>query len=390
MINENFKEVNLGKLFEKLSDYTANGSFASLKENVTVSDEPNFAKWIMAKTLKKGNFSDGQRFTDKRGYEFLKKTSLYGGELLMPKTGNLGDAYIFPVLNEKATLADNVFLIEPTRDASKLFLYQYFKSSIFKKSLIKSSYGTSQITIVKKELRAIPISLPPLSEQHKIAEILSTIDDKIEVINQQIIETQALKKGLMQRLLTKGIGHTKFKDSPLGEIPEGWEVVQIGDVLKLGSGKDYKHLENGTIPVYGTGGIITYVDKYLFDGESVGIGRKGTIDKPVFLKGKFWTVDTLFYTHSFKNIRPFFVYIVFQSIKWRGYSEATGVPSLSKNIIEPIKILLPTIEEQIKISNIFSSIDEKLKVLSEKKTHYQELKQGLMQQLLTGKIRVKV
>jgi type I restriction enzyme S subunit len=134
---------------------------------------------------------------------------------------------------------------------------------------------------------------------------------------------------------------------------------------------------------------MTYVDNYLFDGESVGIGRKGTIDKPVLLKDKFWTVDTLFYTHSFNKITPYFVYIVFQSIKWRGYSEATGVPSLSKNIIEPINIPLPTLDEQVKISNILSSIDSKLEVLSEKKTYYQELKQGLMQQLLTGKIRVK-
>ena len=75
-----------------------------------------------------------------------------------------------------------------------------------------------------------------------------------------------------------------------------WEDKLIGQILTVGSGKDYKHLSNGDIPVYGTGGYMLSVNDYLYDGESVGIGRKGTIDKPIFLTGKFWTVDTLFYT----------------------------------------------------------------------------------------------
>jgi type I restriction enzyme S subunit len=169
----------------------------------------------------------------------------------------------------------------------------------------------------------------------------------------------------------------------MSEVPENWKLVAIGDILTLGSGRDYKHLENGEIPVYGTGGYMTSVNDYLYDGESVGIGRKGTIDKPVFLKGKFWTVDTLFYTHSFRNVLPFFVYILFQSINWRKYSEATGVPSLSRSIIEPIKIILPPLPEQQKIANILSTVDAKIEIISQQITETQELKKGLMQRLLT-------
>jgi type I restriction enzyme S subunit len=247
-------------------------------------------------------------------------------------------------------------------------------------------FNLSKITLLKK----LKLALPPLPEQQKIAEILSTVDAKTAIIDQQITETQELKKGFMQRLLTKGIGHTEFKESALGEIPLSWQVVKIGDVLKLGGGRDYKHLGKGKIPVYGTGGVMTYVNEYLYDGESVGIGRKGSIDKPVFLNEKFWTVDTLFYTHSFKSVIPFYIYVVFQSINWRKHSEATGVPSLSRSIIEPLKILRPPISEQTKIVEIFQSLDGKLEILSEKKETYQELKKGLMQQLLTGLVRVKV
>lgn len=166
-------------------------------------------------------------------------------------------------------------------------------------------------------------------------------------------------------------------------VPIDWKLNTISDILTLGGGKDYKHLKKGNIPVYGTGGYMTSVNEYLYDGESVGIGRKGTIDKPVFLTGKFWTVDTLFYTHSFKNVIPYFVYLVFQSINWRKYSEATGVPSLSKNIIEPIKVLVPPLPEQQKIAQILSVVDGKIEVIDQQIIETQQLKKGLMQRLLT-------
>ncbi|UMB59990.1 restriction endonuclease subunit S [Lutibacter sp. A80] len=313
------------------------------------------------------------------------------GDILVTAVGTIGSVYLVKEGDKFYFKDGNLMWIRKITDRlNRRFLMHYLRSNIFQKHIDLASGGSSQkaLTIVKFKRLFIPV--PSCDEQQKIAEILSTVDAKIDIIDQQITETQDLKKGLMQRLLTKGIGHTEFKDSALGEIPVSWEVVKIGDVLKLGSGKDYKHLQEGSIPVYGTGGIMTYVNEYLYDGESVGIGRKGTIDKPVFLNDKFWTVDTLFYTHSFKGVIPFYIYVVFQSINWRKHSEATGVPSLSRSIIEPLKILLPPMIEQSKIVEILTSVDEKLEVLSEKKTTYQELKKGLMQQLLTGKVRVKV
>jgi len=139
-----------------------------------------------------------------------------------------------------------------------------------------------------------------------------------------------------------------YKQTEVGLIPSDWEVKELGDILTFGSGRDYKQLQNGEIPVYGTGGVMTYVNEFLYDGESVGIGRKGTIDKPVFLNGKFWTVDTLFYTHQFLNSNPKFIYYKFCLIKWKEYNEASGVPSLNKNTLQKIKISFPKLGALIK------------------------------------------
>ena len=135
---------------------------------------------------------------------------------------------------------------------------------------------------------------------------------------------------------------------------------KISDILSIGNGRDYRHLDNGNIPVFGTGGCITSVNEYLYDGETTFIGRKGTINKPFYYDGKFWTVDTLFYTHSFIDVTPKFVFCLFQTINWLRYNEASGVPSLSKNTIEKIKIKIPKQSEQKKIVNLFFALDERI------------------------------
>lgn len=161
-----------------------------------------------------------------------------------------------------------------------------------------------------------------------------------------------------------------------------WIPYKIDHVCKIGNGRDYKHLSAWNIPVYGSGGYMTSVDKFLYDGESVCIGRKGTIDKPIFLTGKFWTVDTLFYTYAFHKCLPKFLYLIFQQINWYKYNEAGGVPSLLKTTIGNINIFIPNNEnEQKKIVDCFSSLDDLINAVADKIETLKEYKKGLMQQL---------
>ena len=167
---------------------------------------------------------------------------------------------------------------------------------------------------------------------------------------------------------------------------EGWKEYKLKSLWEIGNGKDYKHLGSGNIPVYGSGGYMTSVDDFLYDGESVCIGRKGTIDKPIFLTGKFWTVDTLFYTHSFHNCLPKFLYLIFQQINWYKYNEAGGVPSLSKTTIGEINVFVPVgekgeLKEQQKIVDCIFSLDELIEATTQKVEALKEHKKGLMQRL---------
>lgn len=287
--------------------------------------------------------------------------------------------------------AYNVALIKaiPKFGVDKEFMYYFLKRDPLLRVIESYSQRTSGQTGIEMDvLKAYPMHLPPLPEQRKIAQILSTWDRGIATTEKLIDASKQQKKALMQQLLT---GKKRLVDPETGKAFEGeWEEVKLGEILKIGSGKDYKHLDQGNVPVYGTGGYMLSVSDYLYDGDSVCIGRKGTIDKPMLLTGKFWTVDTLFFTHSFNQTTPQFIYQYFLTINWKKYNEASGVPSLSKSIIEKISIKIPTLEEQQKIASVLIAADKEIELLKAKLAHFKQEKKALMQQLLTGKRRVKV
>ena len=235
-----------------------------------------------------------------------------------------------------------------------------------KYDLAKVAQGVSVVHLYGDHLKGVRTYNPCLEEQKKIAKLLSLLDERIATQNKIIDKLQSL---------IKGIGKQLFMDN------QNWRTVKIGELLRIGNGKDYKHLSIGKIPVYGTGGQMLLVNDYLYDGESVCIGRKGTIDTPMFLKGKFWTVDTLFYTYDFKDVLPKFCYYLFLQINWKLYNEGTGVPSLSKSTIENIKVKIPSLEQQHKICSILDCYEHKTNNEEQILELYHSEKQYLLRQM---------
>ncbi len=312
-----------------------------------------------------------------------------------------------------------------------LLIFQTFKLPTDKKYFMyvvhrlfedekKRAHGSTIATITKEQLSSFVIPLPPLHEQQKIAEILSTVDDKIEVIDQQITETQKLKKGLMQRLLTKGIGHTEFKDSPLGMIPKSWEVSNLethSAFITKGStpttygfnweesGVQFLRSEcvspNGFIlsgAMFISEEANNAMERSKIKGGDILMTITGNVGRVCIYPKEYLTgninqhIARIRITDNLVSSQFVFQFLS-QSKRIEDYLKITtgqAYPQLSLKQVRETKIPLPSFEEQKKIALILSSVDEKINVLNEKKTNYQELKQGLMQQLLTGKIRVKV
>ena len=160
---------------------------------------------------------------------------------------------------------------------------------------------------------------------------------------------------------------------------EDWKQRKLGEIIEVCSGRDYKHLEKGNVPVYGTGGYMLSVSKALSaDKDAVGIGRKGTIDKPYILKAPFWTVDTLFYCVSKEDCDLNFIFDIFQNINWKALDESTGVPSLSKAVINKVKVLIPSVVEQIKIGKYFSLLDNRITFHQQKCDELKNIKKFML------------
>ncbi|HDH4957642.1 TPA: restriction endonuclease subunit S [Staphylococcus aureus] len=188
------------------------------------------------------------------------------------------------------------------------------------------------------------------------------------------------------------MSNTQKKNVPELRFPgfEGeWEEKKLEGIIKVNSGKDYKHLDKGDIPVYGTGGYMTSVSEPLSEIDAVGIGRKGTINKPYLLEAPFWTVDTLFYCTPKKETDILFILSLFRKINWKVYDESTGVPSLSKQTINKINRFVPTNKEQQKIGKFFSKLDRQIELEEQKLELLQQQKKGYMQKIFSQELRFK-
>lgn len=183
----------------------------------------------------------------------------------------------------------------------------------------------------------------------------------------------------MQKIFSQEI---RFRNDTGQEFPK-WEKKKLKDVSEIKYGKDQKGIacENGKYPILGTGGIMGSTNEFLSDKPSVLIGRKGTIDKPIFMDTPFWTVDTLFYTIVISNVNPKWLYYNLTKVNWHKYNEASGVPSLSTLTINKIPINLPSIREQTRIANFLSAIDGKITHTQNQIDKAEVWKKGLMQRM---------
>lgn len=340
------------------------------------------------------------------------------GDFILSNSMSFGRPYILAI---DGCIHDGWLTIQKYAETfDKEFLYYLLGSDEVFNQYVQMAAESSVQNLNKDKVADLQLKIPPLPEQQRIAKALSDVDALISTTEKLIQKKKNIKQGAMQNLLTgkkrlPGFGdkqtdlfvpngtHTKevkdvspeqirlsakMKQTELGEIPEDWEVKSLGEMLKIGHGKDYKNLKSGNVPVYGTGGYMTSVNDFLYEGETVCIGRKGTIDKPQYHSGKIWTVDTLFYTYDFKSLNPKYLFYKFCLIDWLSMNEASGVPSLTAKNIEDIQITIPTEEEQTAIANVLSSMDKEIETLNTKLEKYRNLKTAMMQQLLTGKIRL--
>ena len=268
--------------------------------------------------------------------------------------GNIGK--VFHYVNGKFDLHQRCYKMTDFQDIWGKYFFYYFSTRFYDRAMKMTAKAT--VDSVRLEMISEMDIWKPIQidEQQKIAELFTNLDNLITLHQRKYDKLTKVKKSMLEKMFPKNganVPEIRFKG-----FSDAWEQRKLGEVVDVCSGRDYKHLSEGTIPVYGTGGYMLGVNDALsYDRDAIGIGRKGTIDRPYILKAPFWTVDTLFYAIPREKVDLNFAFDIFQNIDWKKKDESTGVPSLSKTAINDIDVLAPKHDEQKIIGAFFCQLD---------------------------------
>jgi type I restriction enzyme S subunit len=346
----------------------------------------------------------------KETYNKLSHYTITTEDVYISIAGTIGLSGTIPPSLNNSILTENAAKITNLNNVDKHFLAYFLNSDLGRKQIMMQTGTTSQPKLALERIKALRIPLPPIPEQQKIAEILFTTDETIRNVNDQIVQYEYLKKGLIKTLLAKGIRHMKFKMTDIGEIPADWGICKFSEIAVTVKGSVPKDLSNNGVGINiypylsadylrddrkktqyfnidsrKTNKIVNMNEIILiWDGSNAGeffIGKEGILSS---------TMVKLVFKDS--SVIPKFIYF-YMKLKeniLKTTVKGSTIPHISEESLLNLDILLPPVTEQQKIAEILTTVDYKLELLSNKKTHLEKLKRGLMSDLLTGKVRVKI
>ncbi|MDE2421660.1 MAG: restriction endonuclease subunit S [Gammaproteobacteria bacterium] len=276
---------------------------------------------------------------------------------------------------------------------------------MYKESEESGKLNTIRLKIPMEKLNQVILPCPHEKEQAAIVTFLDQETTKIDLlINKQkkLIELlEDHRKSIISHTVTKGLDpNALMKDSGvewLGEVPAGWRIGRLKNLVSINNGSDYKDFEvvqsENAYPVYGSGGVFTYSSKYIYDKESVLLGRKGTIDKPLYVTSPFWAVDTMFYSQIKKGAYGKFVYYQALGFPFDRYSSNTALPSMTQTDLLNLAVTIPPILEQIEITKFLDKENLKFDTLITKQNQLidklKEYRASIISHAVTGKIDVR-
>ena len=293
----------------------------------------------------------------------------------------------------------------------------FLLNSLIYLDIARYIFGTTRLKLNQQVMRSILLAVPNFNEQQKIAKILSNTDSLIESLDKLISKKRNIKQGLMQTLLTRGIGHTKFKKTEIGEIPEEWEISLLSNCSVKIVDRDHR------TPKYAKQGFPLVSPENFFGVNNIDFSECRRISEEELLLDRkkcdpiegdilFSRIGTIGLVrlieterifsvlHSIALIRPnekniekefLFQYLQFKVVQnqIKKVTQSIGTPDVGIEKIRSLIVSIPSIHEQQKIAEILSDADKEIEVLEQKRYKYEMLKTGMMQQLLTGGIRVK-
>ncbi|MGL2432769.1 restriction endonuclease subunit S [Helicobacter pylori] len=395
-----WQRVKPGDILELLTDYHANGSYEILKNNVTLLKNVDFAIMIRTTNFENNDFKNDLIYIDKKAYEFLSKSKVFAGDILVNKIANAGTAYFMPKLNQPVSLGMNLFLLRIKPSYNNLFIFKQIAN--YERVLKTFANGSATKTITKNVIKNLLIPLPPLDEQIAIANILSDVDRYLYSLDALILKKESVKKALSFELLSQR--------KRLKGFNQAWQRVRLGDICEFGNGGAYETLivENGNFKLISLNSIdidgnlkntmkrVNFYDNSLKQDDIVMVlsdvahgdflGLCAVIPSNDYVLNQ--RMGRLRKKNDCINILFLRLYINANQKYFKMQGQGSSQLNLSKKATEDFEILLPPLDEQAAIANILSGLDHEIISLKNKKRQFENVKKALNHDLMSAKIRV--
>jgi type I restriction enzyme, S subunit len=318
------------------------------------------------------------------------------GSVLVTTRATLGEAAItaVPVATNQGFKS-----IIPNTDSHSLYIYYLIRG--LKAEMERLASGTTFLEISKADFARIKVRRPKHDEQARIAAVLDTVDEAIARTEAVIAKLKQVRAGLHHDLLTSGLDEhgqlrdplshpEQFQDSSLGRIPRDWRISTLGAELPLQRGFDITVAQQreGEVPVVSSSGITSYHDTAMVVGPGVVTGRKGKLGEVFYIERNFWPHDTSLWVTDFHGNSARFTAFCLGQMRLERFDAATSVPTLNRNTIHPLHLVLPSRPEQERIVSVVETWDEFLATECKWLDELIKIKSGLMADLLTGRVRV--
>ena len=331
---------------------------------------------VTAKIVKNGTILEPKEFIAIEDYEkWMTRGFPEINDIVLTTEAPLGEIAL--IKDSNVALAQRIITLRGNPElVSNPFLKYYFQSSQGQYELESRASGTTVFGIKASVLKEVPVSLPPLPEQKAIAEVLSSLDDKIDLLHRQ-------NKTL------ESMAETLFRKWFIEDAKEDWEEGFLGDLVDVKYGKDHKKLLNGSIPVYGSGGIMRYAEKPLYEYESVLIPRKGTLNNVIYIDEPFWTVDTMFYTIMKKQNLAKFIYHIVKEKDLASMNVGSAVPSMTTQVLNNIPLQIPSDGDFEYFEKTVTPHYLKLKSNNQQIHTLEKIRDNLLSKLMSGEVRIR-
>lgn len=378
---EDWKEYKLGDI-----GTIVGGATPSTKDS---SNYDGNIAWITPKDLSNLNcryISHGERMISQKGFDDCSCRMLPKNSILFSSRAPIG--YVAIAQNALCTNQGFKSIIPNNEIVDSLFLYYLL---VYYKPVIENmGSGTTFKEVSGSVMKALTVNIPNIDKQKRIAAILSSLDDKIE-LNSRIngnLEQQAQALFKAWFVDFEPFKNGKFIDSELGKIPEGWKVGQLDELVEIKYGKDHKKLLPGNIPVYGSGGIMRHVNMPIYEKESVLIPRKGSLNNVLYVNHPFWTVDTMFYTRMKINGIAKFIYLFISPIDLLSMNNGSAVPSMTTEILSKIRLVIPSKNIFDNFESLVAPFFDKIGSCNKEICKLSNLRDALLPKLLSGELSI--